>query len=216
MLRFIVLVSLSIVYILSCFEPLLAIVITNPVSNAEIHPGETVTLKAVPSNGENLRLVTFFISGKRCEPSSKSMTVIAAPYEVQCTISKDETPGTMRIEASGSLPGDDLVEAEVSVKVVLPPGLILKGLKLMGDRQALFFSKVGSTKHIGVIGIFSDNTERFVDGAMAGTIFESSDPTTATVSANGDVQAKKNGNAFILIKNGNQQLKVKVVIKAEP
>src|SRR5581483_6969569 len=99
-----------------------------------------------PSNGENLRILTFFISGKKCEPSSQSLTVIVAPYEAQCTVSKDETAGTMRIEASGSLPGDDLVEAEVSVKVTLPSNVILKGLKLMGDRQALFFSKVGSIK----------------------------------------------------------------------
>lgn len=215
MLKALMSVFVGFIFIFFIVQVSEAITLINPEPNSVFHPGDIITLKAVPSTGENPTMVIFSIKGGTCKPVGSSFIRTSPPYEIQCEIPREKTPGTMTVEAAGMLPGDNVVEASVSFQVAFPSELTLTGLRLPSSQETLVFIKLGSIEHIRVKGLFSDNVERRVDSPAAGTVFESSDPTIATVTPTGDVEAKKNGKAVITIKNGNYQVQVPVVVKAE-
>lgn len=69
-----------------------------------------------------------------------------------------------------------------------------------------------TTEKIYVKGLFSDGTKRDLNSSASGTMYESSDPTVATVSTEGMVRRVGGGRAFITVRNGDKQVKVEIVI----
>ncbi|MEE9128277.1 MAG: hypothetical protein V3U11_14185, partial [Planctomycetota bacterium] len=69
---------------------------------------------------------------------------------------------------------------------------------------------------IRVIGTFDDSKQRLVSVAHAGTRYSSSDPSVVTVSADGMLQARRQGHARIRIHNGPFETQVEVVSRWRP
>lgn len=183
------------------------ITITEPKSGTVYHPGDKVNVRAVADTGE-IFIGVFLYSLK----SYASVIDNLPPYELEYTIDPKFT-GEDIIVASGKYPNGNTVEAEVKILVTLPSSVTVTGIRVRDDQKYLFMSRIPEDEKIRVYGQYSDGVERDVSSSAAGTTYTSSDEKIATVDANGLVTAVAPGTARITIKNGKNEITVRVDVK---
>jgi hypothetical protein len=104
--------------------------------------------------------------------------------------------------------GNFTASATVTVEI----GVSLERLSLTPNE--LTFREVGATQQLSLIGTFSDSSNRDLTAAATGTVYTSSDSSTARVSADGLVTAVAPGSATLTAANGSfsATAQVKVII----
>lgn len=104
---------------------------------------------------------------------------------------------------------DGVARSEVTVNV-LPAGVDPESVEIVDDDFVL--SEAAATRQLQVLCRFTDGQELDVTASDAGTLYESSDATVATVSADGLVTAMGQGTADITATFGSMSDSVEVTV----
>jgi hypothetical protein len=185
--------------------------ISSPANGAVIEAGSNVSVQVDTEGTTRLVGVLFATSGEQLGGEFDAKP----PFEWEVQIPMDYL-GSLTFTAMGRIFGqgtDPVPQAEVTVRVVLPPSIILQGLQVHEDQETLFM-RVGAKEKIYLYGQFSDGVKRNISSSATGTMYQTSDARIATVDTEGLVTAIAPGKAVIITKNGNRQIQIGVQIKA--
>lgn len=170
------------------------ITITEPDPNATFHPGDEITITAVPNAGVNVQAVMITIG----DGSGHSALVEQAPFTTTFTIADSFVgPLTYTVAArddAGNVSitdGSNAVQSSATVQ------------SLTVTPSPLTFSTIGATHQLHVTGSFSDGVDREISDPSTGTTYSSDNSNVANVDNNGLVTASGSGNTLIRIRNGS-------------
>jgi hypothetical protein len=211
----------------------LGVEIVEPKSGAIFSPGETVTVKARPSFGENLRLVSFHTNLQRV---GFGPVDLIPPYEWEFKL-PEEHLGVVKIFADGVPVGDphsvSASHTSVTITVVLPPTTTVQsiGADFSGrDRTFLRIARKPNGELVALRGfserqlyvgaIYSDGVARVIDTAPDVT-YESLDEKVAIVippppKGYAQVKATGPGKTEIVVRYKGYESRVTVHVKECP
>lgn len=198
----------------SLTEQASALMMTSPRDGDVFHPGDVIALAAdVGANEADIRKVTF--GGNKGWAQ-----FIYAPgpvYRSSLPMPK-EFIGTLTLWVSGIVgpsSNEGVVKSEpITVRIVLPPDVVLQSLRVDEDQEALFL-RIASKRKVYVFGRFSDSIERVVSSTLLGTTYQSADQKVASIDTEGLVTAVGPGQTEITVKNGTKQIKIQVYVDVQ-
>ena len=179
--------------------------ISSPPDGSAHLPGAQVTVTVAPTSGTELRSVLISIgAGKNLQSS----LVEQAPFSATFTIPADMV-GVLPVNAFGRAASASISAAHIDL--VVRTAASVQSLSITPNR--LYLSSQGSTATLHVNAQFSDSIARDVTASATGTIYSSSAPLVATVSANGVVSAVGDGDALITASLGGKSTPVPITVQ---
>lgn len=180
-------------------EPEGGIAIMYPIDRQAVHPGDrwTVTAQTLP----NIALASvIFLS------PAETIFVEQAPYQTEMEIPKT-TVGTFPIVVVGKDFEGGLHVSSITLNVEQETTL-----ESLDVEPARLFMKQRATVLLRVDGAYADGVLRNLTSSETGTFYQSWDEQIVAVDENGTVEARAEGETFILVSNGpvDQIVDVKV------
>jgi len=204
---------LAVISILLWGQPTFGLTLVTPKKGESFHAGDTITLLAKLSPGEEITTVAFHSSKLLFE------TVNGPPFQFDYKI-PPEFVGELRVWAIGKNdhnPSAPFIDApKITVNVILPPTVTLQAIGM--DTQIMFLlfeSEEPNTERLFVAGRYSDGISRDLTSSASGTTYESTDEKVATVDKEGIVTGISIGKAFIVAKNGDKEARRQVIVFSE-
>jgi choice-of-anchor A domain-containing protein len=185
--------------------PLGGVVITSPVDGTSVLPGSSVTVVA-EGRGPFQPEVMMIIGAGRAE------VLEAPPFVTQITVPK-EANGKVQLFAYGIDADGRMLASQPVVLNVLSPAKLLSMEVLNGDAV---LQKPGSTRRLRVLGHYDDKVVRNISSGAVGTVYSTSNPKVATVSADGMVTGVGHGIATITARNGLIFTSISVTVNEAP
>lgn len=169
-----------------------ALEILEPVTDAVVHPGETIPLVLVPSAGETITAVV--VQTREQEVTASPVTTPPGGFRAEVPIPGDAV-GPELILAYGTLPDGNL--SMTYVRVSVDPG-VLEDLFILIPSS---MGRIGAVRQVRVLGRFLDGVVRDLSGEERGTTYVTSDETVLGVSPDGRIQARSRGKAALQVTN---------------
>jgi hypothetical protein len=177
--------------------PAAAVQIVAPAAGTTLAPGATLTVRVVPSPGEQLTAVAVGMGDAGTDATAS--TTVTGAFEAQITVPVKAVGPAFIVAyatlASGST-GMDYLE------VTVEPGAV-KQLRLSAPPV---LSTVGAVRQLDVSGLFTDGVERRLTLPDTGTTYESSDQAVLGIHPSGLIQARATGTAAVRATNRGQSV----------
>lgn len=177
------------------------VTVVSPANGAVVAPGSAVRVEVQVDPALNPTEVHVWPSGRS---RVRNLNITAPPYEGYLQIPADSA-GSIEVDVwvESSNPANDHVagEAEFTLNVVLGGGPLQLAAPANVSLEYQSSIEGEDTEQLFVDGIYADGIKRNLSSAALGTTYVSTNPSVATVDANGKVQAQGAGFAFITIEN---------------
>lgn len=205
-------------YTIHLCSTLWAIELVSPPQNAVVHPGDTITIKVVPSPGERIGRVYFGGLG--------GAKIDVPPYEYQYQIGPHDVGDfildifAIKPESDGPFASADeqfSSSIELHLKSSLSPNVKLQSIILDPRQGSLYLEpEIARTKQLGVGGVFSDGVQRSIKGSAFGNTYKSNNEKVVTVDSEGVLHAVSVGKAIVMVKNGDKTAQITVNVYSKP
>lgn len=191
------------------------IVVTTPVPNAVVRPGDKLHVRVdVDPSVQAAGVAIIPVMRSRIAP----LELTTPPYEGDLVIPKDLTGefdfhvAVITVDdkrLSGPRVPFNVIPDEIPARIELKRRLSPRLPKNPGDP----LPDQEGTRTISVFGYYANNIRRVIRGAMYGTTYTSSNPAVATVNANGVVTPVAPGIAFITVEHKGLKAFSKVTVE---
>lgn len=190
------LAALAVAHVTEAGQAPALLAISSPASNALINPGQTMTVNVTsPAN------VTFVNVGVLAEQPIGISTTLTTGVPAQFTLDVPADIACRRyiVTADGTTAAGQDVSTSLMIDVERPD----MPTSIRAAHSSIGFEAPGASVPIRILGSFADGKVLDVTRST-NVVYESSDPTVATMSASGEVTALTAGDAVITVTYGPQ------------
>lgn len=191
--------------IVASTDVVLAVEILSPVTDASFRPGDVMTVRIVPSIGEEIQQATVVTASSEVAATPSSDPSI---FEAQVTMPREAVGPTFIAIVTNLEGGETLFDY---VRVVAEPGVLSK----IYITAPLNLTGVGEVAQVFVSGEFADEVVRDLTLPEDGTTYSSSNDAVLGVHPSGLIQARSNGTASVSITNRGQKASADVEVKIQ-
>ncbi|MCP3061951.1 choice-of-anchor A family protein [Myxococcus sp. K38C18041901] len=176
--------------------------ITSPAPGTVVTPGSIITVSVEATGGFVPEALLIVADGHVVRHEGRPLTV---QFQVP-----PKALGGLSIIATGiALNGE--IQQSSAVSLTVSSSAVVTSLSVLnGDAH---IRGVGQTSNLVVVGDFSDGVKRDVTAAATGTIYSTSNPSVAVVSANGVVTGVGPGLATLVVRNTTIATSITVAVK---
>lgn len=218
-------VSLGIAIGIATFDPAIesmALTLTSPIDGTVVGSGEKVAVAVQAGDMADLREVRYFwfrlgeevVAARQAKPAEFRPAEPKQPVD-GVVIVPDDALGTMRLLAVGEVVKGRLAGHQDFDEVIVrvePEGR-LAAIDFAAD-QPWRLDTLGQRLSLPVVGRFEDGVVRPLDGAGAGSRFQSSDERVVQVDQAGQVTVAGRGHAVLTVVNRGTEGRIEVIVDA--
>jgi Abnormal spindle-like microcephaly-assoc'd, ASPM-SPD-2-Hydin/Bacterial Ig-like domain (group 2)/Dockerin type I domain len=198
------LAALAVAHVSEAGQAPALLAISSPASNAVINPGQTMTVNVTsPAN------VTFVSVGVVAERPIGISTTLATGVPAQFTLDVPADIACRRYIVTAD--GTTAAGQEISTSVTIDVERSDMPTSIRAAHPSIGFEAPGASVPIRILGAFTNGKVLDVTRST-NVVYESSDPTVATVSASGEVTALAAGDAVITVTYGPRVQNIIVTI----
>jgi len=179
-----------------------SLAIVSPAPGTRVVAGELLEVQVVPSDGFVPQTV-LAIAGGAVERSD------APPFTLSMRVPGEALGPITLFAIALSSEGDVVLSADVTLDV--STAATISSVSIVTQNPVLFGA--AARQPLAVVGHYSDGFTRDITPGSTGTIYRTTNPAIATVSADGVLTAVAPGTVTVAAQNGNTQDSVTVTVK---
>ncbi|GBE05315.1 bacterial Ig-like domain [bacterium BMS3Abin10] len=192
-----------------------ALYIVSPKEGDIVYAGENLTITVKPDPGENWTAVSFGFDAMTYNPLSDE-------YKITIQVPKNYYGYYDNLVVVAADSSGNSIQLRGKIFVKLPPNIVLQSISVYPDFIVLYnvpsdenpddIEKFG-TRKISVSGNYSDGVKRKITASEKDTTYTSMNENIVTVSQEGVVAAKSKGETKIIVRNGEYEQYITVIVE---
>ncbi|WP_217911081.1 choice-of-anchor A family protein [Myxococcus sp. AM011] len=179
--------------------------IVSPAPGTPVSPGGTVNV-VLEGTGGFVPMVAYVMG------AGKAVIIEQAPFTTSFQIPAHAI-GSLSLAVTAISAQRQMVSAEAVVLPIVSSAQLTSMSVTNGDGV---IHGPGSTRHLGVTGLYSDGVQRNITAQALGTLYSSSNDGIATVTTAGVVTGRAPGIATIVVRNADVTTSISVTVLEAP